>query len=104
MQLTVKKNKEHLKAMGAKDTDNGIIYNEHSEVANGFKNSPEIEEHLVQIQDDVIKGKQLQDIKISFESSKTDFLKNNDKIDRHAFIHDAMLVDQKVDDNGIYTA
>ena len=59
---------------------------------------------MVKIQDDVLRGKQLQDTQITFESSKEDFLNNNEKIDRHAFIHDAMLVDQKVDDNGIYSA
>ncbi len=98
------KNIKYLKAMGAKDTDIGVIYNEHSDIANNFKNSPELENHLVKIQDDVLRGKQLQDTRITFESSKEDFLNNNEKIDRHAFIHDAMLVDQKVDDNGIYSA
>lgn len=98
------KNKEYLKSMGANDTDNGVIYNEHSDIANNFKNSPELEDHLVKIKEDVLQGKQLQDTKITFDSTKNDFLKNNEKVDRHAFIHDAMLVDQKVDDNGIYTA
>ena len=98
------KNKNYLKSMGARDTDRGVIYNEHSDIANNFKNSPELEEHLVKIQNDVLQGKQLQDTKITFDSNKNDFINNNEKIDRHAFIHKAMLVDQKVDDNGIYSA
>ena len=39
----------------------------------------------------------------NLQTVKEDFKNNREKIDRHAFIHDAMLVDQKVDDNGVYT-
>ena len=97
------KNREYLKAMGAKEDDSGVIYNEHSDIAINFKNSPELEKHITDISDDVMQGKNLQDCKITFDSKREDFKNNREKIDRHAFIHDALIVDQKVDDNGVYT-
>ena len=97
------KNINILKSLGAKDSDKGILYNEHSKIAQDFKNSPELESHLANIRNKVLNGEPLPDIDIYFESSRSDFLQNNDKIDRHAFIHAAKMVDQKVDDKGIYT-
>ena len=101
--INSQKNKEYLKAMGANDYDKGVIYNEHSDIAINFKDAPELEKHITDIRDDVMQGKNLQDCKITFDSKKEDFKNNRERIDRHAFIHDAMIVDQKVDENRIYT-
>ena len=101
--LNNQKQKAILKSMGAKEENSGIIYHEASDISQKFKNSPELEAHIAKIRDSVLNGNELKDEKIVFESSKSDFIGNKEKIDRHAFIHNAMITNQKVDEHGVYT-
>ncbi|MBR1775726.1 hypothetical protein IJ750_01460 [bacterium] len=94
--------KTKLQNYGVKQNEQGVLYNNDSEMSKRLSNSPEIKKIKNENYNDIKKGIKT-DFPVKFEAKWYDTFLNPEKFERHSSIQNGILTNARIDDKGNLT-